>query len=172
MPEDNKYPNLIIRGVNRDNDAIFDFLKPKIHGKWCDVGCNIGVLLAEVPNGVGVDAGLDVVNKAKEKGLNVCHADACSLPFGDGEFDTVVMSCVLEQIPLWQNALDEAIRVTKTGGVILGINPIPESPIWGVIGGTQWVKSTIEPDDLKHYYQAKIVYPSLLNKYYFEIDKR
>lgn len=82
------------------------------------------------------------------------------------------MSCVLEQIPLWQNALDEAIRVTKTGGVILGINPIPESPIWGVIGGTQWVKSTIEPDDLKHYYQAKIVYPSLLNKYYFEIDKR
>lgn len=172
MLEDNKYPNFIERGVNKYNDAIFDYLKPKIHGKWLDIGCNTGTMLSEVTGGVGIDSGRDVVNRAREKGLDVYHGDACYLPFNNEEFDTVVMSCVLEQITRWQDALDEAIRVCKVGGKVIGINPIPDSPIWGVIGGTEWVKSTIEPDDLKHYYQARIVYPSLKDKYYFEIDKR
>lgn len=168
--EDNKYPNFLERGVNPANDAIFDFLKPKIHGKWCDVGCNIGVLLSEIPNGVGIDAGLDVVNKAKEKGLEVYHADACNLPFEDGSFQIVVLSCLLEQVSLWQNALDEALRVCKVGGKVLGLNPIPESPTWGIVGGTEWVKSVVPEEDMKAY-GAMISYP-LKDKYYFEIDKR
>ncbi len=171
MPEDNKYPNYITRGLGALNDQIFDYLKPRIKGSWLDVGTNVGVLLSEVPNGVGVDAGLSVVEDAKSRGLDVRHADACDLPFPDNSFDTVVLSCVLEQIELWQNAVDEALRVCKSGGKVIGINPIKEVTLWGQLGGTEWVKSVIDEEDLKIAYKAVIHYPSIEGKYYFEIRK-
>jgi ubiquinone/menaquinone biosynthesis C-methylase UbiE len=170
MPEDNKYPNLISRGLHEINDAMCDYLKTKIEGRWLDVGANIGTLLAEVPNGVGIDLSLEAVKKAGEAGHNVIHADAKDLPFEDDTFDTVVLSCVLEQIPMWQDALDEAIRVCK--GKVIGLNPIPKESIWGEVGGTEWVKSVIPEEDMR-VYGAKILYPTeLKGKYFFEITKK
>jgi hypothetical protein len=78
------------------------------------------------------------------------------LPFKDKEFDTVVLSCVLEQCEMPQEALQEAMRVGKR---VIGINPYPGSR-WGKIGG--WVKSVIKPnfkyiekiDDERYYFEA------------------
>lgn len=145
------------------NNKIFDYLKPRIFGKWLDIGCNIGTLLIEVPRGRGVDASQQMVDIARYKGLDVLCADATKLPFADKEFDLAVLSCTLEQIPDWETALKEAIRVSDR---VIGINPLVGSE-WGRIGG--WVQSIIDPILLRDKYGAQIVYPDISGKYYFEI---
>lgn len=45
-------------------------------------------------------------------------ADAHKLPFSDGEFDRVLMTCVLHHLSDPEKALSEVYRVTKTGGKI------------------------------------------------------
>ncbi len=153
------YSLVIDRHQNQMNDEIFDALKPMISGRWLDVGCNIGVLLDEVPNGVGVDASPLMVAEAVRRGRDVRLADACHLPFEDKEFDTVVLSCVLEQIADWRAALAEAKRV---GRRVIGINPIPGSP-WGVIQGA--VQAILPPAEMC----GEISYPPIPGKYLFEI---
>lgn len=44
---------------------------------------------------------------------------AAALPFEDGEFDTVVLSDVLEHIPTPQLLCDEIVRILAPGGILL-----------------------------------------------------
>jgi|WetSurSiteA1Bulk_404760.scaffolds.fasta_scaffold10059_3 ubiquinone/menaquinone biosynthesis C-methylase UbiE len=140
MSYENYYTLAIEEGHHPINDGIIRFLQDKIYGRWLDVGCNSGWLLSLVPNGTGIDASSKMIELAKVKGLKVIHGTAEKLPFNDKEFDTVVMSCVLEQCSDWRKAYNEAKRV---GYRVIGINPLPGSP-WGIIGGN--VKSIIPPD--------------------------
>jgi SAM-dependent methyltransferase len=135
------YSLVIERGHSEINDRIIDFLKTKIKGKFLDVGCNTGWLVKDL-DGIGVDASPVMVEKANDKRVILARAE--ELPFKDNEFDTVVLSCVLEQCDDWKIALKEAKRVGKK---VIGINPYPGSP-WGVIGG--WVKSIIPPGEFKY----------------------
>ena len=143
MPEA-AYTTVIERGYTRANDLIIDFLLPRIHGYWLDIGCNTGWLLSEAPGGVGVDASVDLVQKARAKGLDARHASAEALPFVDGEFEMAVLSCVLEQCPDWRAALREAERVAAR---VIGINPIPGASPWGHVRG--WVKSVIPEAEME-----------------------
>ena len=162
-----RYRIRINRGRSALNDEIFDFLAPRITGPWLDIGTNVGVLLKEVPQGTGVDASDELVRHCQNQGLNVLHASACKLPFESNRFETVVLSCVLEQVPEWETALQEAVRVCKSGGKVIGFNPIPHASEWGRPG--RWVKSVITEDAMKAHH-AKIDYP-LQGKYFFEITK-
>ena len=164
---DNGYRAKIFRGRRPLNDEIFDFLRSRIEGEWLDIGTNVGVLLQEVAQGVGVEASSSLVKVCQEKGLKVVQASACELPFESNQFQTVVLSCVLEQIADWRLALTEAIRVCRPGGKVIGFNPIPEVTRWGKKGG--WVKSVIPESDLKSW-NASFDY-SIEGKYFFEITK-
>ena len=167
--QDNNYSVDIIRGYNPINDYVIDWIKPKIKGKYLDIGCNSGWLLTEVPDGSGIDASKKLIDLAKNKGCNAIWADATCLPFDNNTFDTAVLSCILEQCFDWKRVLSEAIRCAK---VIIGTNPMPNSK-WGVIAGN--VKSVISP--------AQMVNASLMlgcvmhtermqhDRYYFEIKK-
>lgn len=137
MPE-TPYSTVIERGYTPVNDAIIDWLKPHIRGRYLDIGCNAGWLLSEVPGGVGVDASPLMVERALAKGLDVRLGNAENLQFADKEFQTAVLSCVLEQCHSWRVALAEACRVA---GRVIGVNPIPGASPWGSIGG--WVHSVI-----------------------------
>ena len=149
---DNLYHLDIVRGYSKLNDSLLDYLKPKLEGYVLDIGGNGGALLLEYKGkGVCLDASSNLVAVAKSRGLEAVHGDACNLPFKDKTFDTVVLSCVLEQIEDYDKALKEAIRVCK--GKVIGINPIPGSR-WGVIGG--YVKSIIHPAIMLVNYKAKI----------------
>jgi len=67
-------------------------------------------------------------HRARERGLDLrwLEADAEFLPFGDGEFDTV-LSCVgVMFAPFHQPVADELTRVTRSGGTIALINWTPE----------------------------------------------
>lgn len=158
------YDVIIEKGRSKENDAIIKYLVPKCVGKVLDIGANAGYLISKLPDAIGVDNSPIVVNKAKELGRNVILIKD-KLPFEDKTFDTVVLSCVLEQCDDWEKVLIEALRVCKEK--VIGINPIPEKSPWGFVGG--WVKSVIKPDYLKSFYGATIQYPDIAGKYYFEI---
>ena len=158
------YDVIIEQGRSKENDAIIKYLVPKCVGKVLDIGANAGYLISKLPDAIGVDNSPIVVNKAKELGRNVILIKD-KLPFEDKTFDTVVLSCVLEQCEDWEKVLNEALRVCK--GKVIGINPLPEKSAWGFVGG--WVKSVIRPSYLEFNYNAEISYPNLEGKYCFEI---
>lgn len=95
----------------------------KIFGleSFLDVGCRMGYathrLMLEAPGGkrfVGVDVVPEFVEYA-----NANHpgdfmvADAHELPFGDGEFDALLCTQVLEHCYDFDRAVKEVLRVTK-----------------------------------------------------------
>ncbi len=116
----------------------YEFLSPRIKGKWIDIGCNAGRLLDMVPGGVGVDASAVAI----EGRSDAKQARAESLPFPNDTFETAVLCGVLEQCEDWSAALKEAIRVTQPGGKVIGVNPIPGSE-FGKAGASQWTASVI-----------------------------
>lgn len=159
---DNGYHVKLDRRSCPVRNHIVDFVERKISGKWLGVGCNIGLMLSEVPNGIGIEPSIDMVIEARKKNLNVYHGNAYRLPFIDKEFDIVVLSGVLSKCKDWQGALKEALRV---GRKVIGYNPYPNKSEWGLIGGSNgWTKSVIEPSFFPH---TEIIDSQ---HYYFEIQ--
>lgn len=143
---DFNYKTVIERGRSPQIDAIHDFLIPRVSGHWLDIGCNAGWMLSDIPNGVGVEPSLFLVELARAKGLDVHHAWAEELPFPSASFDTALMASVLEQAEDWRKALAEAQRVAMR---VIGIMPYPGSA-WGIIGGKhKRVRNVIAPDELR-----------------------
>lgn len=101
-----------------------------------DVGCGTGVIChiashkEDVTEVHGVDLQEDMLVealgnvKSDKVHLHSCFAE--DIPFGDGYFDTVVMTEVLEHVFDEKQAVAEAARVLKAGGRI-----IVTVPFWG-----------------------------------------
>ncbi len=100
-----------------------------------DVGCGAGPftwLMAPLFQRL---AGLDVKAKdivaareaAKKKGLDIDFqvGSAEAMPFADKSFDVVVFSNSLHHIPGMDQALAEAARVVKPGGLVYVMEPVP-----------------------------------------------
>lgn len=58
----------------------------------------------------------------------VRQADATRLPFADCEFDTVVSFLMLHHTLYWREALAEAARVTRPGGLLVGYDLTDSTP--------------------------------------------
>lgn len=159
---DSGYEIPLERSSYPKRNPIVDFIERRITGKWLDIGCNTGVMLSEVPNGVGIDSSIQMVVLAKKKDLEVYHGNVYHLPFSDKVFDTVVLSGVLFQCRDWKSALKEALRVGKK---VIGYNAYPGKSQWGVVGGSNgWTKSVIDPvifpyteqlDSLNYYWEIE-----------------
>jgi SAM-dependent methyltransferase len=83
----------------------------------------------------GMFAAMAEVGEAGEGGEAVAlRADARKLPFGDGTFDAVVVSEVLEHIPDDRAVIAEATRVLKKDGVLAVTVPRwwPELVCWAL----------------------------------------
>jgi SAM-dependent methyltransferase len=108
-----------------------------------DVGCGEGQIsrrLAAVDPGrrvVGVDPTARQIEVAEQRGGNVRYhtASVDSLPFGDGEFDTVVACLVFEHVDDLDAAVAEVARVLAAGGrfVFLLNHPLLQTPNSGWI---------------------------------------
>lgn len=118
-------PRYLQRGGRRIQKArhqILDLLNHSEPGPLLDVGCSVGhTLVAARQLGVaatGVDVRPDSVNYCRELGFRAEIGTLERLPFGDGEFQMIVLKHVLEHTPRPRLALRETRRVLRPGGGI------------------------------------------------------
>jgi SAM-dependent methyltransferase len=114
------YRNYVERRIQRELRA-----PPAI----LDVGCGEGILLENLRTAypgkrlAGIDLSEENVRICRELGLDVAFGDACSLPFDAGSFDACVMMSVLEHVEGPRDALREARRVLRPGGLLVVLLP-------------------------------------------------
>jgi SAM-dependent methyltransferase len=89
----------------------------------CDVGCGTGALLSRIKASrpferlTGVDFVID--DAARLDGIEYVAAKIESLPFADGEFDTVICTHVIEHVLEYRQAIAELRRITKKRLIIV-----------------------------------------------------
>lgn len=98
-------------------------VRPLVRGRLLDVGCGLNELVRSYTgDGIGVDV-------YQWGDVDIIIEDTARLPFDDGEFDTVTVVAALNHIPNRAEALKEAHRVLKPGGIII-TTMIPASVGW------------------------------------------
>lgn len=64
--------------------------------------------------------------------VTIRQADATALPFDDDSFDLVFSWIMLHHTVKWEKALAEAVRVTRTGGQVVGYDLLNAAPVRAV----------------------------------------
>lgn len=100
--------------------ALADGFLPQ--GRVLDLGCGVGhsFHLLEPRETVGVDISAEAL-AGQERETVV--ADMRELPFGDGEFDSVLSVQSLEHVPDPERVVAEVARVIKGDGVVMFVTP-------------------------------------------------
>lgn len=92
-------------------------------GDLLEVGCGTGLILERLARSCrsakGVDLSEGMLDKARERGLDVKLGSATDLPYDDASFDVVCSFKVLAHVPEITKALQEMVRVTRPGGHVL-----------------------------------------------------
>jgi len=88
-----------------------------------EVGVGTGLVLMRIAKFAksvkGVDLSPKMLEKARERGLDVAEGSATDLPFPDASFDVTCSFKVLAHVPEIHRALAEMTRVTRPGGTII-----------------------------------------------------
>lgn len=104
-------------------DHFYETLGGQISGEVLDVGAgsNNRAELKAITDGISSYIALDI---EFEESLDVV-GDGANLPFENGSFDTVVLSEVIEHVPVpdLPRIANEVYRVLKPGGVLLASTP-------------------------------------------------
>jgi SAM-dependent methyltransferase len=107
-----------------------------------EIGCGPGYFGEQVraelgASVIGIDTSARMVELARGRGLDARVGDAQALPFGDGEFDSVVANWMLYHIPDVDRALAELVRVLRPGGRLVAATFAPDHvrEVWGLVGG-------------------------------------
>jgi len=95
---------------------------PPVDRLMLDVGCGHGMFSSGWTNQntvVGVDFALNMLKLARQKGLEVYHADATALPFEDDQFDIALSAELIQHFDEISSVLAGMVRVVKPGGSLL-----------------------------------------------------
>lgn len=115
------------------------------HSSVLEIGIGTGRIALPLAPFVGRIFGVDLsrpmmerlIAKRGTESVFVSEGDATRLPFGAGVFDAVVAVHVFHLIAAWQDALAEAARALKPGGLLLsggeGSNALSE--FWNAVDG-------------------------------------
>jgi len=123
----------------------------RARSRVCDVGCGLEAAFLDyaadrIAVGVGVD---DQVEEGMRGRWKRVRADLRGgLPFGDGEFDHVVMLAVLEHLTEPENVLRETYRVIAPGGSLIMTWPSAMvDPILDVLHKFHLISDEMESDE-------------------------
>lgn len=114
-------------------------------GRVLEVAVGTGLNLPRYVPGVrisGIDLSPGMLAKARERAkelgvdADLRVGDAMALPYGDGEFDTVVCTYGLCTIPDDRGAIAEMARVLKPGGTLLLLDHVAATSWW--LRALQW----------------------------------
>ena len=98
-------------------------------GRCLDLGCGTGVAVPVLSrlgwSVVGVDSSEPLLERARDRGLNVVEAPADALPFEDGAFDAVVSIWTHTDVEDFAGAVREAVRVLAPGGPLVYVGAHP-----------------------------------------------
>jgi len=98
-------------------------------GRLLDIGCGTGMYTAAMSQHgwtvTGIDVSEDMLRLARERGLEVVHADAAALPFDDESFDAVISMWTHTDVDDFAPVVREIARVLRRDGpfVYLGAHP-------------------------------------------------
>jgi ubiquinone/menaquinone biosynthesis C-methylase UbiE len=129
-----------------------------------DVGCGSSQLLEGLPQSIGCDIKMNRLRYKRCPFRTLVQGSVFDLPFKDNIFDATILSQLIEHLPSDPKVLDEPVRVTKKGGII-------------VIGtpdyATHWVTiekfyKAIHPRGFEDRHITKYTQKTLLN----EMEKR
>jgi ubiquinone/menaquinone biosynthesis C-methylase UbiE len=76
------------------------------------------------------------------------RADATRLPFDDSRFDVVFSAAMLHHVVAWEDALAEAVRVLRPGGLLLGYDLLDTVPARLLHFGEGQDTRLLRPDQL------------------------
>ena len=123
-----------IRGFrDRDgysSDGLCEFLQPR--GMVLEVGCGDGRNSMPITDKGLKLVGIDILVRHRENLsslFEMVQADAYCLPFGDGSFDYVLCSELLEHLEEPESGIIEIHRVMKNGGTAVFTCPILNIPV-------------------------------------------
>jgi SAM-dependent methyltransferase len=111
-----------------ESDALERLLGPG-DGRCLDLGCGTGVAFEPLRrlgwSVIGTDVSEDLLEAARERGMETVHALADSLPFDNGTFDAAVSIWTHTDVGDFAAVLDELARVLRAGApfVYIGAHP-------------------------------------------------
>ena len=135
------------RGYHRFLDeAEFSVAAPQCAGRdVLEVGCGTGLILERIApmarTATGVDLSPGMLERARERGLEVHEGNATELPFEDDSFDTVVCFKVIANVEDVEKALREMARVVRPGGHVV-------CEFYNTKSLRSWVKSRVKPGSI------------------------
>jgi SAM-dependent methyltransferase len=98
-------------------------------GRCLDVGCGTGLATAAASelgwSAVGVDLSEDMLEVARNRGLEVIQGSADGLPFGDGTFDAAISVWTHTDLEHFSTVISETARVLRPQApmVYIGAHP-------------------------------------------------
>lgn len=98
-------------GLRSLRDERYDRVAEQCRGSLLDIGCGDNGLVKRYRCGVGVDV--------HDSGCDLVVENTSSLPFDNGEFDTVSFVASLNHIPYRQEVIAEASRVLSDKGRVV-----------------------------------------------------
>ncbi len=121
---------LDVRAIDRALTALTREFPPHRFREVLDVGIGTGRLAFPFARHgyrvVGIDISTRMLERFRRRrarrdrrAVGALRADATRMPFRDGAFDMAYWVHVLHLVPQWRRALDEAVRVTRPGGVLV-----------------------------------------------------
>lgn len=120
----NETSNWSFRNIERKR--FFNVVKNQ-EGNILEIGPGYGRLMLRLikigKEVIGLEMSENLVNKIKEKGLEVIKGNACDIPFEKNKFSCVCMEEVIEHIKEQDIALKEIYRVLKPGGSLIISTP-------------------------------------------------